>query len=78
MAISQSVLTVIEEEELQQNARQVGQFLLEQLSLLRDKHTCLGDIRGKGLCIGVDIVTDQETRDPNPARAKEVKVRYVI
>lgn len=78
MAISQSVLTVIEEENLQQNAQQVGHFLLEQLSLLMDKHKCLGDVRGKGLCIGVDFVTDQETRDPDPAKAKEVKVRYVI
>lgn len=78
MAIAESVLTVIEEENLQQQARQVGDYLVEQLMLLRDKHACLGDVRGKGLCTGIDFVADVETRDPDPAKAREVKVRYVI
>ena len=78
MAIAESVLTVIEEENLQEHARQVGDFLIEQLMLLRDKYTCVGDVRGKGLCTGIDFVTDLETRDPDPAKAKEVKLWYVI
>lgn len=78
MAIAESVLTVIEEENLQEQARRVGDFLVEQLMLLRDKHTCVGDVRGRGLCTGIDFVTDRETREPDPAKAREVKLRYVI
>ena len=71
MAIAQSVLTVLEEEGLQENARQVGVFLLDKLRLLQEKHTCIGDVRGVGLCIGVEFVVDRETREPAPAKAQE-------
>lgn len=78
MAIAESVLTVIEEEKLQEEAQRVGDFLIEQLMVIKDKHSCVGDVRGRGLCTGIDFVTDRETREPDPAKAQEVKLRYVI
>jgi ethanolamine-phosphate phospho-lyase len=75
MAIAQSVLTVLEEEGLQENARKVGVFLLDKLSELQEKHASIGDVRGVGLCIGVEIVADRENREPAAAKAKEAVTR---
>ena len=77
MAIADSVLTVLEEEALQENARQLGIFLLEQLRKLQNKHACIGDVRGMGLFIGIEFVTDRETKEPSPDQAKEIRAQYV-
>ena len=50
------------EEELIENAAQVGNFLLTRLDKLKQKHTLIGDVRGKGLMIGIELVTDRETK----------------
>ena len=57
VAAATAVLDVIEEEGLQENARVVGRYLKQRLEELATRHQCLGDIRGAGLFIGVDIVT---------------------
>lgn len=77
MAIAQSVLRVVEEEGLQENAHQLGVYLVEQLRQLQEKHTCIGDVRGMGLLIGIEFVTDRETRELASAKAKEILVRCV-
>ena len=56
MAIADSVLKVIEEEGLQENARIVGGYLITKLRELQEKHHCIGDVRGSGLYIGVELV----------------------
>jgi alanine-glyoxylate transaminase/(R)-3-amino-2-methylpropionate-pyruvate transaminase len=58
---------VIEEEKIQENAHVVGTYLLKKLAKLRDQFECIGDVRGKGLMIGVEMVTDKETRTPLPS-----------
>lgn len=55
-AIGLSVLQVIEEEELQQNAKEVGDYYQQKLRKLQEKHPVIGDVRGSGLFIGIDIV----------------------
>jgi 4-aminobutyrate aminotransferase-like enzyme len=64
-----AVLDVIEREALLDNARQVGAMLKEGLekSAANDSH--LGDVRGRGLFIVVDVVTDRQSRTPDPERA---------
>jgi len=57
---------VIEEEKIQENAQVVGTYLLTKLSGLRDRFECIGDVRGKGLMVGVEMVTDKETKTPLP------------
>lgn len=58
---------MIEEERLQGNCSDVGTYLLHRLSTLMFDHTnIVGDVRGKGLMIGVELVSDPETRTPLP------------
>jgi 4-aminobutyrate aminotransferase-like enzyme len=67
-----AVLDVIEQEELQANASRVGALLRSRLSSLADKHTLIGDVRGAGLFIGVDLVRNRATREPATAEADAV------
>jgi len=73
MAIADAVLSVIEEEGLCGHAEEVGSLLLQGLEGLKEKHMCVGDVRGVGLFIGVDMVTNRETREPDKELAKKVE-----
>ncbi|KAH0629807.1 hypothetical protein JD844_012197 [Phrynosoma platyrhinos] len=74
-AIGITVLEVIEKEDLQAHALQVGSFLIEQLNQLKAKHPLIGDVRGVGLFIGVDLVQDQEKRLPATTEAEFIITR---
>jgi 4-aminobutyrate aminotransferase-like enzyme/Ser/Thr protein kinase RdoA (MazF antagonist) len=63
-AIGSAVLDVIEEEKLQDNALHVGTFLRDGLRDLMSRHALIGDVRGAGLFIGIELVTDRDTREP--------------
>jgi 4-aminobutyrate aminotransferase-like enzyme len=68
-AIGMAVLDVIERENLQQNARIVGDRLLKGLRGLMDKYPLVGDVRGLGLYVGIELVTDRQTLAPAPQHA---------
>ncbi|SDK25810.1 hydroxylysine kinase /5-phosphonooxy-L-lysine phospho-lyase apoenzyme [Pedobacter sp. ok626] len=59
-----AVMNVIRDEELQQRALETGDFLLEGLRKLMEKHTIIGDVRGKGLFVGAELVRNRETLEP--------------
>ncbi|KAL3616229.1 hypothetical protein CASFOL_039619 [Castilleja foliolosa] len=59
-----AVLNVIEKEELQENAFAVGSYLKQRLESLKDKYKIIGDVRGRGLMLGVEFVKDRETKVP--------------
>jgi len=63
-AIGKAVLEVIDREGLQANSLKIGNQLLTGLRKLQDKHTIIGDVRGRGLMIGVDLVKDRDTKEP--------------
>lgn len=69
MAAAQAVLTVIKEENLQEHSRVVGAQLLAELRTLMDKYACVGDVRGAGLFIGFELVTDRESKTPDKTLA---------
>ena len=71
-AIGLSVLNVIEQEKLQQNALDVGNYLLSELNLLKEKFELIGDVRGTGLFIGVELVKDLKTQEPASEKAKVI------
>ena len=64
MATGLAVLNVIEQEEMQQHAATVGAELLEDLKPLMKKHSIIGDVRGHGFFVGVEMVLNRETKEP--------------
>ncbi|MEM6377847.1 MAG: aminotransferase class III-fold pyridoxal phosphate-dependent enzyme [Bacteroidota bacterium] len=70
--IGKTVLDVIEEEKLQQNALEVGQRLKQGLITLQSKYPVIGDVRGHGLFLGFELVKNLETREPLPAVASYI------
>nr|WP_321575851.1 aminotransferase class III-fold pyridoxal phosphate-dependent enzyme [Sneathiella sp. P13V-1] len=73
--MGKEVLDIVEDEGLQQNAKAMGEKLLSGLRKLQDKYEIVGDVRGIGLFIGLDLVTDRETRAPGTEIASYVKNR---
>jgi len=74
-AVGIAVLDVVEQERLQEHARDVGDALLARLRALPDAHPIVGDVRGSGLFIGVELVKNRETLEPATAEANDVKNR---
>jgi 4-aminobutyrate aminotransferase-like enzyme len=74
-AIGLAVLDVIEEERLQENARKVGMHLMSGLRRLMEKHTLIGDVRGLGLFVGIELVLDREKLVPAAAQASYIANR---
>jgi len=72
MAAGLAVLDVIEEEGLQENARVIGSRLMTGLRRLERRHPLIGDVRGMGLMLGVELVTDRATRAPARPETLEV------
>jgi 4-aminobutyrate aminotransferase-like enzyme len=71
-AAALAVLAVIEDEGLVTNAAEVGSYLRQGLVKLADSHALIGDVRGEGLLLGVELVDDQATRAPASGRARAV------
>ena len=62
--IGQAVLNVIKEEKLQKNAYETGAYLLDGLQVLKDKHNIIGDVRGRGLFIGIELIKNYDAMIP--------------
>jgi 4-aminobutyrate aminotransferase-like enzyme/Ser/Thr protein kinase RdoA (MazF antagonist) len=67
-----AVLDVLEEEKLQENALRIGSHFKNGLQALQQRHALIGDVRGSGLFLGVDLVLDRTTREPAPLQASYV------
>ena len=64
MAQGRAVLRVIEKEGLQKNSLEIGAYLTTGLNKLADNHPIIGEVRGKGLMLGVELVKDRITKEP--------------
>ncbi len=70
-----AVINVIREERLLENAMLQGKYIMKQLEELEEQSEIVGDVRGKGLMIGMEIVENKETKKPAPKMAKEIMIR---
>ncbi len=71
-ATGKAVLEVIEKENLQANSLKLGNHILAGLKKLKEKHKVVGDVRGKGLMLGVEMVKDRTTKEPAKAECTQV------
>jgi 4-aminobutyrate aminotransferase-like enzyme len=67
-----AVLDEIRDRGLQHNAADVGAYFQDRLRQLQDNHPAIGDVRGRGLYIGVDLVSDRGDRTPDATLAERV------
>lgn len=72
MAAAQAVLDVIQQEGLQAHSAQMGQRLLTELKGLQQRYLSIGDVRGAGLFIGLELVQDPATKAPDQQLALDV------
>lgn len=70
-AIGSAVLDVIQREKLQENSLRIGNHLLGGLRRLQEKHHVIGDVRGKGLMLGIELVKDRATKQPGKEEAAQ-------
>ena len=63
-AQGKAVLEIIDREKLQQNSQTIGDRILAGLNRLKEKHNVIGDVRGKGLLLGIELVKDRQSKEP--------------
>lgn len=63
---------MIEKENLRDKSIQVGNYLITNLRQLMEKHPIIGDVRGVGLFVGIDLVKDRDSREPATAEAQHI------
>jgi 4-aminobutyrate aminotransferase-like enzyme len=72
---ARATIEVIEEERLVENSHAVGAYFRQRLEELQEKHPLIGDVRGKGLMQGLELVRDRKTKEPAPAETNQLLER---
>ncbi len=70
-----TTIEIIKEKDLVENAASVGSWALERLHDMMDCHACIGDVRGRGFLMGIDLVEDRSTKEPAKDLAEAVFYR---
>lgn len=66
-------IQVLQEDRLPEHAAELGRWVMGQLRAMMGRHSIIGDVRGKGLMIGIELVRDRHTREPAASEAVEVR-----
>lgn len=72
MAAGLAVMDIIEKDELQEKSRVNGRHFRDGLDRLKDRHKIIGDVRGMGLMLGLELVKDRETKEPASAETAQI------
>jgi 2,2-dialkylglycine decarboxylase (pyruvate) len=64
-AVGLAMMDILLQDDMATQAAVKGAYLKSQLEALQERHACIGDVRGRGLLLGVEIVKDRETREPD-------------
>ena len=67
-----TTIEIIEDERLVENAARVGAMALERMQAMRRRHHIIGDVRGRGLLMGIELVKDRASKEPASAEAETV------
>lgn len=70
-----ATIEIIEDEDLVENAARVGALGLQRLNELMRRHAAIGDVRGRGLLLGIEIVKSCDSKEPDDARAEAIMYR---
>ena len=65
-------LEVIEEENIVEKSAALGDFIMKRLNKMKDAHKIIGEVRGKGCLLGMELVKDQDTKEPFEEAGKKV------
>jgi 4-aminobutyrate aminotransferase-like enzyme len=71
-AVGRAVLSIIDQENLQARASSLGQHMLKQWGSLKEQHEIIGDVRGSGLFLGIELVSDRGTLEPASAASYQL------
>jgi taurine---2-oxoglutarate transaminase len=72
-AAALAVIPIYQEDNLIENSAQMGAYLLDKAKELKEKHACIGDVRGLGLFVGLELVKDKKTKEPIMPVAAKIK-----
>jgi 4-aminobutyrate aminotransferase len=70
-----TTVAIIEDEGLVDNAARIGALALARLQEMMDRHPVIGDVRGRGLLLGIEIVKRRDTKEPDSDRAEAILYR---
>lgn len=71
-------IKVIIEKDLSKNAEKVGEYLLSGLKEIAEEHPFFGEVRGKGLLIGLEVVKDKDSKEPDMDKGRELQVKSIF
>jgi len=67
-----ATIEVLQEENLPARAEELNQLIMKQLKVMQQKYEIIGDVRGPGLAIGVELVKNRETKEPAAEETKQI------
>ncbi len=73
IAAARGAFAFIEKHDIESHTRDIGSYLMGKLKELQQGHPYIGDVRGRGMMIGVEFVKDKATKEPNPEYLKELR-----
>jgi 4-aminobutyrate aminotransferase len=71
-AAALQVIDIIREERLMENATRQGAYLMKRLKEMQERYEIIGDVRGRGLMVGMEFVKDRETKEPASEEVQEI------